>query len=173
MPLEDTSNVSGSIGVSDQSDSLPSFHDVPRRNAPAPPAFAKFPAFPKHRELADADALMQLSPKKPVPQGLFEQLLQKRPEHILQSADEFPDRYNAQTLSLLRALYNNATTFEQLTAEEKELLNQATSEFFSATPAKPGTPPRASTPSTLTGTPVAAPKPQPVEGPVMDAFWWT
>ena len=165
MP-DDNSNETGSIGAASPPDSLPSYHDV---NALAPTVFPKFPS---HRELADADALMQLSPKKPVSQGLFEQLLQKRPEPLLQSAAEFPDRYSEKTTALLHALYNNATTFEKLTAEEKELLNQATSEFFSATPAKPGAPPTTSMPS-LRGTPVVVPHPQPVEGPVTDAFWWT
>jgi len=114
---------------------------------------------------------MQLAPAQKISRGVFEELLSGRPEPILQSAAESPDRYDEQALSLLRALYNNSARFSDFTPEEKDLINRATMEFFSATPAAktpPATQPRAVQPPA--GSAIIA---EPVEGPVVDSFWWT
>lgn len=103
---------------------------------------------------------------------MFEELLSGRPEPILQSAAEELERYDPRAVSLLRALHHNTARFSDLTLEEKELVNQATMEFFSATPAKPAPPP-----PPLVRPPRAVDEEghdvEAVDGPVLDAFWWT
>lgn len=154
----------GSIGSWDPQNALPSPQDAVRRALPEPP---RFPSF---QELVQQDALAQLTPAPKVSRGVFEELL-GHPEPILQSAVEDPERYDAQALSLLRAIYNNTVRFSDLTPEEKALVNQATMEFFSATPSKPVPP----APPMLPTRPRDAEghDAEPVDGPVLDAFWWT
>jgi hypothetical protein len=108
------------------------------------------------------------------PPGLFELFLHRDPTHILQDARTQAERYDDQALSLLGELHEGARKWETLSATERGMLDNATVEFFS--PAKRV---EKSVPSFLAPRPPPAgentspPKAEPVEGPVMDAFWWT
>lgn len=103
--------------------------------------------------------------------GFFEELLQGRPEHLIQDSHEHPDAYDQETLEILKKLYDSQLSLEALSDVEKEKLDRATVEFFSATP-RTRTPVNNRAGQELRGPP-GLPPPEPVEGPVMDAFWWT
>lgn len=103
--------------------------------------------------------------------GFFEELLQGQPEHLLQDSHEHPDAYDQETLEVLKKLYESRLSLETLSEAEKEKLDRATVEFFSATP-RTRAPVNNRAGQELRGPP-GLPAPTPVEGPVMDAFWWT
>ena len=103
--------------------------------------------------------------------GLFESMLNKEPEHILLDARDWPEHYNAQALALIEALYEGAKKWDELSAEEQKKVDEAALSFFSAKQKiqekkLPSTEPvkveRYGEPS----------RAEPVEGPVLDAFWW-
>lgn len=103
---------------------------------------------------------------------MFEELLSSRPEPLLQSAAEHPDRYDERALSLIRAIYNNSTSYEELLPEEQVLVDQATTEFFQApSPKKPESKKHSTHSSPIHHH--EPPKEEPIDGPVTDAFWWT
>lgn len=133
-------------------------------------AFPTFPKFPTIFELA------QLADPPPVvknPPGVFEMYMSKDPAHILQDATT-ESHYDARALSLLGELQQGSRKFEQLTSAEKALLDEAALDFFHP-PKKITTKPSslAMSPPTVKTQDGELPKVEPVEGPVMDAFWWT
>lgn len=110
------------------------------------------------------------APVKRRPRGLFQDLLQGRPEALLQDAQEHPDSYSPDEIALLQALYEGRKQLVQLTQGEMETLDHAVMEFASSTPnkkekAKP------------VATPLQRPTTFPVEAaqdsPAVNAFWWT
>jgi hypothetical protein len=134
---------------------------------------AFFPQPPKFPTLFELARTAEPPTKKNSP-GLFETYLSRDPAHILQDARTQEARYDDQVLSLLGELYEGTKKWENLKPAEHHLLDEAALEFLS--PAK-----RTAAPSSLAPNPPAAagranmspPKPEPVEGPVMDAFWWS
>jgi hypothetical protein len=136
------------------------------------PQFPPFPTFPQFPTLND---LLEVAPTAPPkPRGVFQELMSSRPEYILQSAEEYPGRYDDRALSLLRAIYNNTTSYEALSPNDQELINQATMEFFQRPPIKE--PRKASLGTSQKQTAIIDDGPireEPIEGPIMDAFWWT
>lgn len=134
---------------------------APTAQAPAPP----LPPTP-FLELRE-------SPPKRRQRGVFDELLASRPEVLLQDAQDHPEAYEDDTLLLLEELYQNVREIRDLTEAERRKLDEATVEFFSASP--------------KTAAPINAPKrgfqippaidvPQPPEDlpdpDVIDAFWW-
>lgn len=109
------------------------------------------------------------------PRGLFEDLLQARPEVLLQDARENPGAYDDDTLEILRRMYENRVAIDDLKEEERRKLNEATGEFFSSTPrqkspASPATP--------LRHRAVDPPRPPEDAEPrglanEVDPFWWS
>lgn len=125
--------------------------------------------FPTLQELAYAELH---SPKAEKPRdGLFNQLLESRPEVLHIDASEHPDKYDTETIALLRDLVNRRLDVRELDEEDLLRLDRATLDFATATP------------KAETKKPPTAPKKVAVEdsGPVMGVdvpasdmppFWW-
>ena len=105
--------------------------------------------------------------------GLFDDLLAGRPEAIISDAQDHPDAYDPETVELLQQLMLNKRELDSLTAVEKDKLDQATMEFFSSSPASQKGKATTNGSTAKQEQPGAAPKQDPVDGPVLDAFWWT
>lgn len=131
----------------------------------------QFPKFPTIFELART---APLPPAKTHPPGLFEMYMNKEPGHILQDATT-ENRYDDQALSLLGDLQQGNKKWEQLTPEERGMLDEAALEFFhppKKIQPKPLPSSLAPSPPTVRTQDGELPRVDPVEGPVMDAFWW-
>lgn len=98
-----------------------------------------FPSFPTPAELAHAAATVADAPP-PKPVGLFEAVLQSRPEAMYEDALEHPDKYEDGVPQLLEDL---ASSRRATTDTERELLDRAVLDFTRKLPAvpKPPTPP--------------------------------
>lgn len=130
---------------------------------PEPPA----PPAPPNPTLVE---LVEPLPRRRA-RGLFADLLSGRPELLLQDAQANPDAYDTDVVELLEQILLNKKDIENLTDEEHRKVDEATTEFFQATP-------KTSTPASSAGgrSPRIPDPPRggvPVDGPVMDAFWWT
>jgi len=101
--------------------------------------------------------------------GLFEDLIQSRPEVLLQDALEHPGAYDEDVIDLLSRMVENRKL--AITDDEVEKLNLATAEFFSASPGKPKEKPK--TTVQMPRRVPTAPVEEPMDIPSQNAFWWT
>lgn len=103
-------------------------------------------AFPTVAELVEQELS---SPTKAVDDGLFSQLVQD-PLVLYREYLDDPERFDESLALLLQQLVSNQKKLEELTAEERDMLNRATAELAQYAP-KPKPPPqqpqRASAPS--------------------------
>lgn len=86
------------------------------------------PSFPTLLELVE-DSKQPPPPKKE--KGVFEELLRGRVDVLLQDALESRSEYDDEVLALLHELYLNRLKLEELTPEQRLLLDAATMKFFS------------------------------------------
>lgn len=93
----------------------------------------KLDPFPTLYELASEE---QPSPKVGRPPGLFEQLLEGRPEVLHDDAEAHPEKYQAATITLLQALVGGSRKKTELTETELEALDRATMDFASVSAAE-------------------------------------
>jgi hypothetical protein len=107
-------------------------------------------------------------PPKRRPRGLFQDLLQGRPEALLHDSQEHPDSYSQDELELLQALYEGRRQLAQLTQGEMETLDKAVMEFASSTPKEKPKP----VVVRLQRSP-AAPVEETQDSPEVNAFWWS
>lgn len=126
------------------------------------------PKMPTLLELAEAPPP---SAGKSRSRGLFDDLLQARPEVLLQDALEHPGAYEEDVVELLKRMTENRHLIDQLSQEEAEKLNLATAEFYSSSPGKPPVLPRK--PKKVVMEAVESPTEEPIDIPTQDAFWWT
>ena len=124
------------------------------------------PRLPNLLELVEQEK----TPAKSRSRGLFEDLLQARPEVLMQDALEHPEAYDDDVIELLRRMVENREGVIALGDDEAEKLNLATAEFFSASPGKKKE--VAKTPGRVRGIP-SAPVVEPMDLPSNNAFWWT
>lgn len=95
----------------------------------APYSFLRFPNL---FELASAEETAEAKR----PKGLFEELLGGRSDILFQDAQQHRDRYDETTLALLQDLVTGKRRREELTKEEREMLDQAVCDFASYVPPK-------------------------------------
>ena len=132
---------------------------------------AHVPHFPSLAELARVEPE---KPKKRREQGLFEGLLQSRPEPILQVVEDVPGRFDPAAVAVLYRLYEDPHILEDLSPTEQRLLDEATAEFFAARPRGAKKPEKA-TPQRLTFDDAATDGVYEdfVQGPGLNPYWWT
>lgn len=172
MSQDNNGSSPGSIGAWDPEDYSLSSHET--KPPLSLPSMHKLPSF---QDFANLDAVVQLArrPSRREP-SLFEQYMGSRPENILQSANEDPSRYDEHAISLLRAMYSGLTSYDKLTTTEQQLVNGAAVEFLSPT-VKPKVETKKPVLRTVENQELeegeSLPIAKPIDGPVLDAFWWT
>jgi hypothetical protein len=103
--------------------------------------------------------------------GLFEDLLQSHPEVLLQDAQQHPEAYDEDVVAILARMVENRDAINELKPAEVEKLNQATTEFFSATPSTKDVP--RPQPKRVAREPVESPEEVVMDVPSGDPFGWT
>lgn len=141
---------------------------------------AAFPSFPTVKELAASAAD---APSSSRPTGLFEELLQSRPEAIYIDTLDHPEKYEEGVGELVRDLVMRS---RELTGKERELLNRAVIDLAARPKDKPAPKKKAEPkPSlerlameeALDGRDISGPdeaerEATPTKGNDLPAFWW-
>lgn len=128
----------------------------------------KLEKFPSLMELVDKPEPSARSSRS---RGLFEDLLQSRPEVLLQDAHQHPGAYDEDVVALLERMVENRGVINELEPADAEKLNRATAEFFSASPSTKSAPRPES--KRVAIKPVDSPEEKPMDIPSDNPFWWT
>lgn len=147
----------------------PSDSSTTRLQPEPAPTYPQFPKFPTLMQLVEAPPALPARRKK----GLFEDMLQARPEILLQDAHKNPQSYDQDAYEILYRMHEGKKKFQELTQQEQQALDEATMEYFSATPRQRAPAAPISPSSGYRAAPETAATPTPIEAPSVDAFWWT
>lgn len=112
--------------------SFPTFQELVAEESGSHPQAVAPPRFPTFLELVEADKLPP--PKSDRPKGLFEELLNARPEALYLHVNEHLEQFEEGTLPLLYDLVEGGKRFRDLTLEEQGILDRATFHFATDTP---------------------------------------
>jgi hypothetical protein len=138
---------------------------------PAPP-----PAFPTFLQLVE-DSIKGEASEPPRDPGLFVQLLRGRADVLLEDAQYEKSKYDEPTRALLEEMYIGRKNLENLTPEERTLLDVATAALFSRTEINHGLTreqinpkaPKPKDPAEVFAEPEAT---SPAGEDGLPAFWW-